>query len=106
MNIDEAIEFCEIEAKRIERKGGSEWVQELQIKESANRFRQVSEWLRELKAYRNSPVLQRWLKQCDSCKHRHKLASEAPCRSCCHTFKNKHEGVKTCENSNMDNSNV
>ena len=68
-------------------------------KEYAKEHRQLAEWLRELKAYRESPVLQRWLKQCDSCKHRHKLASEAPCRTCCHTFKNKHEEVNADEDS-------
>ena len=52
MTLDEAIDFSENEAKRIERKSCSEWVQELQIKESANRFRQLAEWLRELKKYR------------------------------------------------------
>ena len=62
--------------------------------ECAKEHRQLAEWLRELKAYRNSPVLQRWLKQCDTCKHESKRASEAPCKSCCHTFKNKHEEVK------------
>ena len=61
--------------------------------ECAKKHRQLAEWLRELKAYRNSPVLQRWLKQCDTCKHESKRASEAPCKSCCHTFKNKHEEV-------------
>lgn len=51
-DIDKYIEFCEFEAKRIERRGCSEWIQESQIKESANRFRQIAKGLTELKAWR------------------------------------------------------
>lgn len=61
------------------------------LKELEEEHRQLAEWLRELKAYQNSPVLQRWLKQCDTCKHQHKKASEPPCRRCCHTYSNKWE---------------
>lgn len=67
------------------------------LQELEAEHKQYAEWLRELKAYQNSPVLQRWLKQCDTCKYRHKKASEPPCRRCCHTYKNKYEYDETRE---------
>lgn len=100
MTLEEAIcfeEFQEARFKEFEEKfGNSETRDYTGMSEYSE---QLANWLKELKAYKESPVLQRWLKQCDSCKHRHKLASEAPCRSCCHTFKNKHEEVKADEPS-------
>lgn len=98
--IKHAIEVAELneECTRIYNEHGKT-MESYTCKECASEHRQLAEWLKELKAYRGSHVLQRWLKQCDSCKHRHKLASEAPCSSCCHTFMNKHEEVKADANS-------
>ena len=67
------------------------------LEECETEHRQMAEWLKELKAYQDSPVLQRWLKQCDTCKYQHKKASEPPCRRCCHTYSNKHEYDETRE---------
>lgn len=69
MTINEAIDFCENEAKRIERKGCSEWVQDLQIKESANRFRQLAEWLRTLKDVKTAIKVGNKLLDQDGCDH-------------------------------------
>ena len=101
MTIEEAIKHCEEVAEKKEYiaesvEGFDEYTRE-ECLECAKEHRQLAEWLRELKGYRNSPVLQRWLKQCDTCKHESKRASEAPCKSCCHTFKNKHEEVNADE---------
>lgn len=52
LTLEKAIEFCEFEADRIRKKQCSEWIDELRIEESANRFLQLADWLRELKKWR------------------------------------------------------
>ena len=103
MTLSDAIKHCEEVAeekehdaelfKRVKATEGKI----LSCQECAKEHRQLAEWLRELKVYQNSPVLQRWLKQCDTCKHQHKKASEPPCRRCCHTYSNKWEYDETRE---------
>ena len=85
LSLEEAIEFCEIEAKRIERKGRSEWIQELQIKESVNRFRQLAEWLRELKEYKKLQTYNREYR-CYDCDYED---SEYYCDDCIWQFVDK-----------------
>ena len=101
LSLEEAIKHCLEAAEANEKMNEYDLAytdeQKEECRECAEEHRQLAKWLRELKAYRNSPVLQRWLKQCDTCKHESKRASEAPCKSCCHTFKNKHEEVKADE---------
>ena len=107
MTIDEAIKHCEEVAEAEERSAKLHQRPDRGVKGSGKRYlsciecakehRQLAEWLRELKAYQDSPVLQRWLKQCDTCKYRHKKASEPPCRRCCHTYRNKYEYDETRE---------
>lgn len=45
-----------------------------------NEFRQLAEWLRELKAYREERV------GCEFCKYQDRLEKERPCSLCKHNF--------------------
>ena len=93
LSLSDAIKHCEEVAEKYCEKVEEGLTADDFCDSCASEHRQLAEWLRELKAYKNSPVLQRWLKQCDTCKYQHKKASEPPCRRCCHTYSNKHEEV-------------
>lgn len=53
-------------------------------------YRQLAEWLRELKALRESEAVQNEVKNCDTCKYDELEPDEYPCETCCHRYINQY----------------
>lgn len=96
MTIDEAIKHCEEVAEELDMKAGFETDNERyamseserkQCKECANEHRQLAEWLRELKCYKELNTYNRSSK-CSKCKHED---STYFCDDCIWNFVNKFE---------------
>lgn len=71
--LDEYIEHYEMLSTEYERS-----------KSLTEQFTQLANWLKELKAYRES-----WA--CENCKYDNRAATEYPCTSCKHNFPNMFE---------------
>ena len=93
ITIDEAIKHCEEVAEKLEKQvkpyqceainkklyevNKKEWDECL---ECASEHRQLAEWLRELRAYREARV------GCEYCKHNYREQHERPCSLCQRNF--------------------
>ena len=97
MSIDEAIKHCEEVAEKNEKEcknwayGASQINDDENRKkqyqkhaemwhECANEHRQLAEWLKELKEYKDARV------GCEYCKHNYREQHERPCSLCQHNF--------------------
>lgn len=89
MTLEEAIKHCEEKTEELERRAeeiamsDAEGVYQPQVgrcRECANEHRQLAEWLRELREYKEERV------GCEFCKHQDKLEKERPCSLCKHNF--------------------
>ena len=84
-SLDEAIKHAEEvaelnkECARIYNEQG-ETMASCSCKECAEEHRQLAEWLRELKAYREARA------GCEYCKHKFREQHERPCSLCKHNF--------------------
>lgn len=85
MTLDEEIKYAEEvaelneECARIYNEQG-EVIASCSCKECAEEHRQLAEWLRELKAYRDARV------GCEYCKHNYREQHERPCSLCKRNF--------------------
>lgn len=89
MNLEEAIKHCEEVAYEQDMKAGFETdnqtytmseVERERCKECANEHRQLAEWLKELKDYKDARV------GCEYCKHNYREQHERPCSLCQRNF--------------------
>ena len=81
MTIDEAIKHCEEVAEENEKNAKS--INNIYKKlclECASEHRQLAEWLKELKAYKDARV------GCEYCKHNFREQHERPCSLCQRNF--------------------
>jgi hypothetical protein len=100
MTLDEAIPHCSEVAEELDRlatrdEDASGYTrshieslktdQSIKCRECASDHRQLSEWLRELKRYKDERV------GCEYCKHRFRERYERPCSLCKHNFKDMFE---------------
>jgi hypothetical protein len=74
MTLDEAIKHCNEVAERLEGKNGYAYT-DVTCEECAKEHRQLAEWLKELKAYRDGC-------HCDTCKYLDKNSKNRPCGWC------------------------
>jgi hypothetical protein len=96
LNLDEAIEHCEEKAEELERSAKLHQRPDRSVKGSGKRYlsciecakehRQLAEWLKKLKAYKEERV------SCEYCKYNDRLEHERPCSLCKHNFKDMFEG--------------
>jgi nitrate reductase assembly molybdenum cofactor insertion protein NarJ len=96
LSLDEAIKHCEEVAEEQENKAKSYPRPDKSVKGSgrkynacikcANEHRQLAEWLKELKAYKEERV------SCEYCKYNDRQEHERPCSLCKHNFKDMFEG--------------
>lgn len=56
----------------------------------ANEFKQLSEWLKELKALSENEEVKEVFKDCDTCKYLSLEADDYPCDRCCHRYINQY----------------
>lgn len=89
MTLEEAIKHCEEVAENQEECASK--IDKLDcdsksIRKCAEEHRQLAEWLRELKAYKDARV------GCEYCKDRYREQYERPCSLCKHNFKDLFEG--------------
>ena len=88
MTLDEAIKHCEEVAEENEKEcklweGGVTEAfkqKEEKLRKCASEHRQLAEWLRELKAYKDARV------GCEYCKHKFREQHERPCSLCQRNF--------------------
>ena len=73
-SLNEAILHAEEVAERLEGKNGYAYT-DATCEECANEHRQLAEWLKELKAYRDGC-------HCDTCKYLDKNSKNRPCGYC------------------------
>lgn len=88
MTLDEAIKHCEEIAETQEWMSGTyddDSMGAKLCKECASEHRQLAEWLRELKAYKDARV------GCEYCKHKFREQHERPCSLCQRNFVDKFE---------------
>ena len=55
-----------------------------------NDFRQLAEWLKELKALKENDDVKDVFKNCDTCKYQSLEADDFPCDRCCHCYINQY----------------
>lgn len=79
LSLDEAIEHCEEVAERLENSCKRDWMSE-DDERCASDHRQLAEWLKELKAYKDARV------GCEYCKHKYREIHERPCSLCKRNF--------------------
>ena len=73
-SLEDAIKHCNEVAERLENKNGYAYT-DVTCEECAKEHRQLAEWLRELKAYRDGC-------HCDTCKYLDKNSKNRPCGWC------------------------
>lgn len=56
----------------------------------ANEFKQLAEWLKELKALSENEEVKEVFKGCDTCKYLSLEADDYPCDRCCHRYINQY----------------
>ena len=103
MTIEEAIKHYEEAAEELEKKvkpyqcesinkklyevNKKEWDSCLKcVKE----YRQLSEWLRELKALKENDDVKDVFKNCNACKYQSSEPDDFPCDRCCHRYLNQY----------------
>lgn len=91
MTLDEAIKHCEEVADEQEQsarilRGDFYKARRESCIECASEHRQLAEWLKELKAYKEERV------SCEYCKYNDRQQNERPCSLCKHNFKDMFEG--------------
>jgi hypothetical protein len=88
-SIDDAIKHCEEVAEEQEwqayKSVSRTYVERMSCEECAKEHRQLAEWLKELKAYKNERV------SCEYCKYNDRQQHERPCSLCKHNFKDMFE---------------
>lgn len=89
-SIDDAIQHCIEVAEKNEKQANWFWGKEgnpnyEKCLECASDHRQLAEWLKELKRYKDERV------GCEYCKHRFREQYERPCSLCKHNFKDMFE---------------
>lgn len=94
IEIDEAIKHCEEVADGLDETAQEIAMQDengiyqprvLWYQDRASSQRQIAEWLKELKEYKNERV------GCEFCKHKFREPHERPCSLCSHNFKDMFE---------------
>jgi hypothetical protein len=79
MTLDEAIKHCEEVAERLENSRKRDWMGE-DDERWASQHRQIAEWLKDLKEYKDARV------GCEYCRHKFREQHERPCSLCKHNF--------------------
>ena len=83
-NLDEAIKHCEEVAeeqeKKARKKNDGTMSTRIKCEECAKEHRQLAEWLKELKNYKDARV------GCEYCKHKFREQHERPCSLCQRNF--------------------
>lgn len=93
-SLEEAIKYCEEVAEKKEKE--CKWISGSEdagmngalaktFAECASEHRQLAEWLRELKAYKEDRH------SCESCEHEYNSEHQLPCSECSHNFKDRWE---------------
>ena len=65
-------------------------------------YQQLAEWLRELKALRESEAVQNEVKNCDTCKYDELEVDDFPCDRCCHRYINQYVYDETREQNSEE----
>lgn len=84
INLDEEIKHCEEIVNDMENREGYAFIA-ITYAEYASEYRQLAEWLRELKDYKDARV------GCEYCKHKFREQHERPCSLCQRNFVDKFE---------------
>ena len=90
MTLDECIEYFEIEAETSD----SLMVPYESRKKYSDDCKQMEEWLRELKAYKDARV------GCEYCKHNYREQHERPCSLCQRNFMDMFEREVNADDNN------
>jgi hypothetical protein len=91
LTLDEAIKHCEEVAEKYCEKVEEGLTADDFCDSCASEHRQLAEWLRELKDYKDARV------GCEYCKHKYREQHERPCSLCQHNFMDMFEREVTAD---------
>lgn len=100
MTLDEAINHCEEVAEEKEKEGSLDQESFMPLDDfmryrveclrGASEYRQIAEWLKELKGLREDENVKEVFKNCNTCKYESLPPDDFPCRRCCHRYINQY----------------